>query len=198
MTETAIETNLKIYLYSDPVFKRKNELVSEFGESLQQTHDEIKEILKIVSGKGLAAPQVGMNKRFIVVTLADNQGTKLLANPEIIKANEMDIVDMECLSFPGVKISVPRPQSITVKYQDEAGASHEMDVENELAHQFYHLIDILNNKLLADNLSKLKKERFFKKYEKWLSHEFGGHHDHEHDHDHDHDHGHVHGPGCNH
>lgn len=202
MTDTATETNLKIYLYSDPVFKRRNEAVSEFGEALQQTHDEIKEILKIVSGKGLAAPQVGINKRFMVVTLAANQGTKLLVNPEIIKSGEMDVVDMECLSFPGVKISVPRPQSITVKYQDETGAFHEMDAENELAHQLYHLIDVINSKLLSDNLSKLKKERFLKKYEKWLSHEFGAQHDHEHghdhDHDHDHDHGHVHGPGCNH
>lgn len=183
-------TELSIHLYSDKVYKQKNQLITTFDETLRENSMALSNLLERLNGNAISAPHAGINKRFFVINMPPVAELQSFYNPEIIEQGEMKMVDVECLSMPGVKMTVLRPIALKLQYQDGNGELKTLDAENELAHHIYHQMEVLNNKRLIDNLSKLKKERFIKKYEKWLAHEFSSHHHDEEEH--------VHGPNCQH
>lgn len=182
---------MQIHLYSDSVYRKKNVAVSEFNQELETMTQAMLTLAKHVDTQSISAPQLGINLRIISLGDIADQNPRLFINPEVLAMGEMEVVDMQCAAFPGVQMTVERPKYIKLQYVNTAGETQTIELNDKAAHQVYHHIDILNNKLLTDNLSKLKRERFLKKYDKYLEHQF------EHAHEHG-DEGHVHGPNCQH
>jgi peptide deformylase len=120
-------------------------------------------------GIGLAAPQVGVLLRLVVMDLAPDKmpDPKVLINPEIIAASDEKATREEgCLSLPDQYADVSRPAWVKVKYQDEAGARHEIEGDGLLAACLQHEIDHLNGVLFVDYLSSLKRNILLRKLAK--------------------------------
>lgn len=137
--------------------------------------DDMLETMYAAPGIGLAAIQVGVAKRVVVVDVAKRQGEEeedvkdpiFLVNPEIVKASEeMSVYEEGCLSIPDYYAEVERPARVRVRYLDRTGAMQEIDADGILATCLQHEIDHLNGVLFIDHISRLKRERVIKKFEK--------------------------------
>jgi|GEM_PF-584724 len=196
----------KIYPYPHPSLRKAPEPTTNFGEDLQVAARSLFETLYEAKGWGLAATQVGLNERMFVLDMAlENVAPLCMVNPVIVEKAHPVLSDEDCLSFPGVHITLQRAREITVQYQDIEGNEHTFQAEGLLACGIQHEIDLLNGVLIIDALSKLKRDRLMKQYKKYLAsgqHVHGpqcNHGDnHEHVHTQGHTHEHVHGPDCNH
>lgn len=124
------------------------------------------EVLKFYRGIGLAAPQVGIGLRIIVVDLFDGSPNYTMINPEILETEGEQESEEACLSIPYGKGSVKRANKIKVRYLDYFGVVHELGAEGLLSRVIQHEIDHLDGKLYIDYLSKLKKEIIAKKIKK--------------------------------
>jgi peptide deformylase len=135
--------------------------VEKFDEGLAKLCADMFESMYAASGVGLAAPQIGIGKRLAVidVTLGKNPEAKIvLANPEIIHAEGEQREEEGCLSVPGFRGNVARPLYITLRAQDAAGKSFEMNGEGLLARAFCHEIDHLDGVLFLKHLSLLRRD----------------------------------------
>jgi len=161
----------KILHYPDPLLKRKSETVTEFNDELRRLTEDMAETMYDAPGVGLAAPQVGVLKRVVVIDCsASEEPNDLLVavNPEIV-ATEGDSVEEEgCLSVPGFWASVKRAEKATLRYQDVEGNFHERTADGLLGICMQHELDHLEGILFVDRLSPLKKSMFKKKYLKML------------------------------
>jgi peptide deformylase len=158
---------LEIKKYPDPILKRKAEAIKEITLEIKELILKMKETMtnpevlkdslkKGSSAAGLAANQVGVPKRLIVV----NTGKELKAfiNPEITEKGSQTNTDLEgCLSFPGVWLEIKRANWIKVKTLNEEGASVELRAEKFLARIFQHEIDHLNGILFFERLGLIKR-----------------------------------------
>ncbi len=163
----------KIYEYPDPVLRQETESVTDFDENLTKLTQDMAETMYDAPGIGLAAPQVGVSLKLIVVdiTTGDDEEKEYMAmiNPEII-AHEGEQIDEEgCLSLPELTASVKRFKKITVAYQDLEGKKLELSTEERFAVILQHEIDHINKTLFLDHLSSLKKSLYKKKVKKWLA-----------------------------
>ena len=111
-------------------------------------------------GVGLAAPQVGVLKRIVVIDVGE--GPIVLINPEIVETSGEQTGEEGCLSFPGIYEKVVSPEKMTVTYKDENGAEVTRELEGFIARVFSHEIDHLKGRLLIDRVSPLKRQ-FMKK-----------------------------------
>ena len=122
------------------------------------------------AGIGLAAIQIGVRKRVVTIDVAAGEEEPrplVFINPEIVAAsNDRQVYDEGCLSIPDYYEEVERPASVTVRYLDEAGAEQEMAAEGLLAVCIQHEIDHLNGVLFIDHISRLKRDRVTRKFEK--------------------------------
>jgi len=151
---------LDILNYPDPVLRAKTEPVTEFDAKLKRLIADMWETMYFANGVGLAAPQVGVPARIIVLEWEEHK--YVLINPEILEEEGCERCEEGCLSFPGIFEEVDRPTKIRVRYRDEDGAEHDEVKEGFLARVFAHEIDHLRGKLLIDYLSPLKRA-FLKK-----------------------------------
>jgi peptide deformylase len=140
------------------------------GKTAQLMRDMLETMYK-APGIGLAAPQVGVLQRVIVVDVADHKLEKpapiAMANPELIEVSDALSVTQEgCLSIPDIYAEVTRPASIRVRYVDADGMVQERDAEGLLATCIQHEIDHLNGILFIDRLSSLKRSMLLRKYNK--------------------------------
>ncbi len=152
---------LPIVKYPDPVLEKPGAPVQKFDDELKRLTDDMFESMYAAQGVGLAAPQVGLSMRLTVidVTVGKNPEAKLvLANPEIIHAEGEQREEEGCLSLPGFRGSVIRPQYVTVRAQDAHGVSFEMRGEGLLARAFCHEIDHLDGILFIQHLNLLKRD----------------------------------------
>lgn len=161
---------MKIYLYPDPVLREENQLVTVFDDELRRLVGDMFETMCAAEGVGLAAPQVGISKKIVVVNY---QGEKyVLINPEISDMGQSIPNEEGCLSFPGIYETVNSPEYFHLKYQDEYGVTRELDAEGFLACVFSHEIDHLRGRLLIDRISPLKrqfiKKKIAKRTKEWL------------------------------
>jgi len=170
-------TILRLYEYPDPILHQKAEAVCKIDDEIRAFLDDMLETMYADHGVGLAAPQVGVSKRMIVIDpfLEDDEetGTKkpgkpmFLINPEIIYKSEETIIFCEgCLSVPGQSADVERHQIIKVRYQDKTGKTCEIEAEDYVAVVLQHEIDHLDGILYIDHLSRLKRNMLLKKLEK--------------------------------
>jgi peptide deformylase len=158
-----------IVKFGDPVLERATKSVEKFDEELQTLVGDMFESMYAAQGVGLAAPQIGIGLRLAVidVTNGKNPEAKIVcANPEIIHAEGEQREEEGCLSLPGFRGYVARPQYVTIRAQDATGKEFEMRGEQLLARAFCHEIDHLNGVLFINHLSMLKRDLIKRKIRK--------------------------------
>jgi peptide deformylase len=161
---------LPILVAPHPVLKRKAQPVERVTDEERRLLDDMLETMYDAPGIGLAAPQVGVSKRMLVVDIAregeDRQPMKLI-NPEILEqADELAAYEEGCLSFPDQFAEVSRPAKVRVRYLDETGEARELAAEGLLATCVQHEIDHLDGITFVDHLSALKRTMILKKLTK--------------------------------
>ena len=162
---------LEILHYPEPLLKQKSVIVTEFNAELKQLAEDMAETMYAAPGVGLAAPQVGVLQRLIILdcSASDDPADLLVAvNPEVIAGEGSSLEEEGCLSVPGYWANVKRHETATLRYQDIDGNIHERKAEGLLAIGMQHEIDHLEGVLFVDRLSPLKRSIFRKKYLKML------------------------------
>ncbi|MBP3691970.1 MAG: peptide deformylase [Clostridia bacterium] len=136
----------------DPVLRKVCRTVVNFDDKLAQTLDDMKDTMRAADGVGLAAPQVGIMRRYCIVDVGD--GLVELINPVIIEQSG-EQTDVEgCLSLPGESAEVTRPMNVTVRAQDRNGKIFTIKGEALKARAFCHEIDHLDGILYIDKANK--------------------------------------------
>ena len=158
---------LPILTAPDPRLKKKSKPVDQVDDELRRLMDDMLETMHAAPGIGLAAPQIGVLKRVIVLDI-DREDTKtgplFMANPEIVEASEEDATYEEgCLSVPEHYSDVVRPAKVTVRYLDREGKQQDLPCEGLLATCVQHEIDHLDGVLFIDHISALKRSMILRK-----------------------------------
>jgi len=159
----------KIVKYGDPILEKPTVAVNKFDDEFERLTEDMFASMYAAQGVGLASPQIGKNLRVAVVdvTVGKNPEAKIvLANPEIIHAEGEVREEEGCLSIPGFRGNVMRPQFVTVRAQNAKGETFEIRGENLLARAFCHEIDHLNGILFLQHLSMLKRDLIRRKIKK--------------------------------
>ena len=170
--EPVVAAQRKIYpivKYGDPVLEKPGATIKNFDAELEQLSEDMFASMYAANGVGLAAPQIGKSIRLAVVdvTAGKNPEAKIvLVNPEIIHAEGEVREEEGCLSIPGFRGYVMRPQFVTVRAQNLKGESFDLRGENLLARAFCHEIDHLNGILFLQHLSMLKRDLIRRKIKK--------------------------------
>ncbi len=164
---------LEIKKYPDRVLKEKASPVENIEGKIQRLVDDMIETMYAAPGIGLAAPQVGVSKRLVVIDVSHRENEKtpliVLINPEIkIAEGEMESEE-GCLSLPDYITRVIRSERVVVSGYDRKGKPFEIEATGLLCRALQHEIDHLNGTLLIDRVSSIKREFFKKKFQKALS-----------------------------
>jgi peptide deformylase len=160
---------LDILFYPDAQLRRIAAAVGNVDGKLVTLIDHMLETMYDAPGIGLAATQVNVHQRVVVIDVSEENDTPLtLINPEILLAEGTAEMQEGCLSIPGVYETVKRPAEIKIAAIDREGNPFEMDADGLLAVCVQHEIDHLNGKLFVDYLSPLKRNRIRKRMEKWV------------------------------
>ncbi len=162
---------LPIVTLPEPLLRQESAPVEHIGAELLQLADDMLETMYHAPGVGLAAVQVGVPKRLIVLDVADEDDAPnpiTLFNPEILKidSDETRVHEEGCLSIPDFRIEIERPARLVVGYIDRAGKPQELAADGLLATALQHEIDHLNGKLIIDFLSRLQRDRIVRKFKK--------------------------------
>jgi peptide deformylase len=153
--------------FPDPRLRTKAQPVTRFDAALGTLIDDMLETMYAAPGIGLAATQVDVHKRVIVIDLSKERNEPLvLVNPEILAREGEASTEEGCLSVPGIFDEVKRAARVRVRAHDRNGQSFERDYEDILAVCIQHEMDHLDGKLFVDYLSDLKRERIRKKLDK--------------------------------
>ena len=154
----------------DPRLKAVSTDVETVDSAIRTLIDDMAESMYAAEGIGLAAVQIGVPKRVLVIDLDQKEGKKnprAYINPKIIWASdEMAVFEEGCLSVPEIWDDVERPARIKCEYLDRDGNRQTLEADGLLATCLQHEIDHLNGVLFIDHLSKLKRDRVIKKYTK--------------------------------
>lgn len=142
----------EIVKYGDDILRKKCRPVTAFDEKLHILLDDMRETLAKAEGAGLAAPQVGMLRRVVIIDVHDKNGVIELINPEIIDTDGVQCGGEGCLSLPGEWHEVERPLKVTVKAQDRNGNEFTLTGEGLLARAFCHELDHLDGVLFIDRM----------------------------------------------
>jgi peptide deformylase len=167
--QAPVRTIHKIVKYGDPVLEKPTGIVKKFDAELAQLAEDMFATMYAAQGVGLAAPQIGKSLRLAVVdvTTGKNPEAKIvMVNPEIIHAEGEVREEEGCLSIPGFRGYVVRPQFVTVRAQNAKGETFEIRGENLLARAFCHEIDHVNGVLFLQHLSMLKRDLIRRKIKK--------------------------------
>ncbi len=160
----ATQSPRKIYpivKYGDPILEKPTPPVTKFDAELEELCEDMFASMYAANGVGLAAPQIGKGMRLTVVDVTQGKNPEaktVLINPEIIHAEGEKREEEGCLSVPGFRGYVIRPQFVTVRAQNAKGESFEVRGEDLLARAFCHEIDHLNGILFIQHLSMLKRD----------------------------------------
>lgn len=143
------------------------EPVIEFDDDLKILAQDLLETMRAAPGIGITAPHIGVLKRLVVIELGPNSDPGFYVNPEIGQASGEMSRHMEgSVSMPGVSDEIERPASVHVRYQDLSGASRTVEAKGLLSVCLQHEIDQLDGKFWIYRLSKLKRDRLVKRFEK--------------------------------
>ena len=158
---------LNILNYPDERLRTVARPVDEVSTEIQQLTDNMLETMYAAPGIGLAATQVNVHQRIIVIDVSEEKNQPLvLINPEILEKDGEQEFDEGCLSVPGIYETVQRAENIKIRALNRAGESFEMEAEGLLAVCIQHEMDHLQGKLFVDYLSQLKRQRIRKKLQK--------------------------------
>ncbi|AOE82570.1 peptide deformylase [Pseudomonas sp. TCU-HL1] len=159
---------LNILEFPDPRLRTIAKPVDVVDDSIRTLIDDMFETMYAAPGIGLAATQVNVHKRVVVMDLSEDKSEpRVFINPEFESlTDQMDQYQEGCLSVPGFYENVDRPQRVRIKALDRDGQPYELIAEGLLAVCIQHECDHLNGKLFVDYLSSLKRDRIKKKLEK--------------------------------
>ena len=154
---------LPIYVYNHPVLRKKAKPVRSLTTELSTFVEDMFETMHKAGGIGLAANQVGSTQRVIVIDLSGGEDTKeekplALVNPEVIQAEGVETMEEGCLSIPGLRDEVERPDHIRVRFKDIEFKDQELDATGLLARVLQHEIDHINGVLFIDHLNIVKRK----------------------------------------
>jgi peptide deformylase len=158
-----------ILKYGDPILEKPGLAIRNFDAQVERLAEDMFASMYAAQGVGLAAPQIGMSLRIAVVDVTGGKNPEakiVLANPEIVHAEGEVREEEGCLSIPGFRGYVLRPQFVTIKAQNAKGEAFEIRGENLLARAFCHEIDHLNGILFLQHLSMLKRDLIRRKIKK--------------------------------
>ena len=157
-------TALRILEYPHPLLRTENAPIVDFGPELAALASEMLLVMYASQGVGLAAPQVGINRRLMVVNWSGDpeevESELVLCNPQILYTSKGKDLDIEgCLSFPGFTADVARSRSIKVRYDDLDGKPQKMTLKGWEARVFQHEYDHIDAVLYVDRLDAAERER---------------------------------------
>lgn len=159
-----------LIILPDPILREVSRPVETIDAAVRTLADDMLETMYDAPGIGLAAIQIGVPLRMLVIDLAKEDEPKapqVFINPEILtRADEGSIYEEGCLSIPDYYAEVERPASVRVSYLDAQGAKQEVEAEGLLATCLQHEIDHLNGVLFIDHISKLKRDMVVRKFKK--------------------------------
>lgn len=158
---------LEVLRFPDERLRTVAKPVDAFTPELQTIVDDMFETMYAEEGIGLAATQVDIHQRIIVIDVSeDREHPLVLINPEILESHGSTGIEEGCLSVPGARALVPRAERVKVRAQDRHGEHFELDADDLLAICIQHEMDHLIGKLFVDYLSPLKRQRIRQKMEK--------------------------------
>jgi len=154
---------MKIVHYPEPVLLTVGKPVGDedFGSDFDRVVADMFETMRAAGGVGLAAPQVGISKRFFVMDVPDEEGNAnplTLVNPEIVRVEGEQVGDEGCLSFPGLYQTVKRDMRVIVRAQDVKGGEIELDMADLAARCILHETDHCDGVVFLDRMTALKRE----------------------------------------
>ena len=159
-----------ILKYGEPVLEKAADPVTEFDTAdLKDLIEDMWETMYAAKGVGLAAPQIGSNKRISVIDISvgeDESKKIVIINPEVISRDGKQTGEEGCLSIPGFREPVTRSEKVKVRAQNEKGETIELDGDELLARAFEHEIDHLNGIMFINHLSALKRDIIRRKIKK--------------------------------
>ncbi len=157
----------KIVIEPDPILRKESEPIEKVDNDLRKLLDDMLETMYAAPGIGLAAVQVGILKRLIVIDISKDKEKKnplFLINPEIVsKSKNTSMYEEGCLSLPGHFAEIERPSECQINFLDYNGKKKEITAKGLLSTCIQHEVDHLNGILFIDYLSKLKKDMIIKK-----------------------------------
>lgn len=159
-----------LVILPDPVLREVSSPVETVNDDLRRLADDMLETMYDAPGIGLAAIQIGVPKRMLVIDLAkegEEKQPQVFINPEILSSSEeRSVYEEGCLSIPDYYAEVERPAVITVRHLDREGKEQQVEAGGLLATCLQHEIDHLNGVLFIDHISRLKREMVVKKFTK--------------------------------
>ncbi len=161
--------NLEILEFPDPRLRTiaRPVVASDFTAALQQLIDDMFETMYAAPGIGLAASQVDMHLRFMVMDISETHDQpRVFINPEIVEHSGVQVHQEGCLSVPGIFADVNRHERIRLRFQDRFGVAQESEADELLAVCIQHEMDHLQGRLFVDYLSPLKREMVRRKLAK--------------------------------
>jgi len=162
---------LDVLIHPNPALRKVSKKIDKVDEKMLKFLDDLTETMYLKDGVGLAAPQVGVQKRVVVIDISDPDDNKknpiIFINPEIIESSGEVTVEEGCLSVPKIYEEVTRFEKVTVKAYDRDMKEFILEADEMLAVAIQHEMDHLNGKLFIDKLSSLKYSRITKKMQKY-------------------------------
>ena len=159
-----------IILLPDPVLRLVAEPIATIDAAVRNLADDMLETMYAAPGVGLAAPQVGVSRRLIVLDVSEKDDEKqpyVMINPRIVRRSDMPNIHEEgCLSIPDVRVDIERPAEIVVEFLDRDGKLQELAADDLLATCIQHELDHLDGRLLIDYMSRLKRDMVIRRFKK--------------------------------
>ncbi|WP_455479465.1 peptide deformylase [Bartonella sp. B23] len=154
----------------DPILRKMSQPVENIDSAIQKLADDMLNTMYYAKGIGLAAVQIGIPLRMLVIDISEKDTLKnplVIINPEILwLSNERNIHKEGCLSIPEYYAEVERPKRLCVRYQNREGKQIEIEADHLLATCLQHEIDHLNGCLFIDHISKTKRDMVIRKFKK--------------------------------
>jgi peptide deformylase len=160
---------LPVLTWGDPRLKRNSEDVGAWTPELEQLVADMFETALAEEGVGLAAPQIGVNLNLAVIDCSGGEEPEqriVLINPEVIHEEGTQVGPEGCLSIPGIREVLERPQKVVIRNRDREGNWHEIPGEDLLARAFCHEIDHLRGRLFVEYFGPVKRQVLQRKYRK--------------------------------
>lgn len=159
-----------LVLLPDPILRTESELVERVDEDIRTLADDMLETMYDAPGIGLAAIQIGIPRRLLVIDCAkedEEPAPMVFINPKVVAgSDERSVYEEGCLSIPDYYAEVERPAQVTVDYVDRDGKERQIEADGLLATCLQHEIDHLNGVLFIDYISKLKRDMVIRKFTK--------------------------------
>ena len=160
---------MPILRYPDPRLYKKALPIKSVDDAVRRLVDDMAETMYSAPGVGLAATQVDVHRRIVVIDTSESRDRLLVfINPEIVYREGSQLLEEGCLSLPGVYESVERAKIIRVKALGRSGASFELEADELLSVCIQHEFDHLEGKIFVDYLSRLKRDRIRAKLQKQI------------------------------